>query len=132
MLLSSPQPLPLAPPVSLLSLPSLALLLPFFSLSCDGVPGVRRGERERAGAVGNKCLIIRLIIIPGGSEAGQGRKGKKNRLTVTVTLSFPNLRFKTMKHERSTKSHFLCCLLCFVNSKDGKGQKHKHLISSPA
>ena len=25
-------------------------------------------EMDRAGAVGNKCLIITLIIIPGGSE----------------------------------------------------------------
>lgn len=75
------------PSLWLLLCPSLPLLLSSslsLSLSCDGVPGVHRGER--AGAVGNKCLIIRLIIIPGGSEAGQGRKRKKeNTLTVTVS-----------------------------------------------
>lgn len=46
--------------------PSAALLL---SLSSDGVSGVHGGER--AGAAGNKCLIIRLIILPGGFDLEQ-------------------------------------------------------------
>lgn len=69
LLLSSLQPLLLAPPVS--HPPSPALLL-FLSLVM-GSQGVHRGER--AGAVGNKCLIIRLIIIPGGCDLDNEAKG---------------------------------------------------------
>ena len=73
LLLSSLQPLPLAPPVSLP--PSFLPLSSSLSFClCDGVPGGPQGG-ERAGAVGNKCLIIRLIIIPGGSKSGWWRKG---------------------------------------------------------
>lgn len=72
LLLSSLQPLPLAPPVSLP--PSPALLLSLFQWWGPRGGSTGERERERAGAVGNKCLIIRLIIIPGGSQSGRRRK----------------------------------------------------------
>lgn len=58
-------------------LPSLSpsLTLSFSRSPVTGVPGGPQ-RIERAGAAGNKCLIIRLIIIPGGSDAGLGRKGR--------------------------------------------------------
>lgn len=84
------------PSLWLLLCPSLPLQLSSsLALSlCGGVLRVSE-ERERAGAVGNKCLIIRLIIIPGGCESGRWRKGGE----------------KTHRHylnHTSKKGHHIC------------------------
>lgn len=77
------------PSLWLLLCPSLPLLLSSsLSLSQWWGPGGPE-ERERAGAVGNKCLIIRLIIIPGGSESGRWRKGGEQTYCHCLSIRTP-------------------------------------------
>ena len=55
---------------------------------------------DRAGAVGNKCLIITLIIIPGGSELAR---------EIVEGAASHGLQYKYSQTHRMTVAHYVKC-----------------------